>query len=285
MAGVPLVKFERSSSPTLTLENVRNILGNHVNEALMLQSLSESNNKIHWCVNSYFRAVYLNTTHQNRIISTQHSDVRPHGVSNLSVFTISKLPSDIQTKILMFLDYTSLVQVSSTSKLFRRSLCSDFADDHNRSSHVWLNLLISYAYILPVKNTLNTSKIPVVVMPDKLLMVAGMRGSDSPATVAFRGQSYHSMIPSSNNDTARDLFQKCFQLEKSRSCLRCGAVGTITPVVYGYPSASLVFLHSVDVISMGGDYLFEGAASWRCRTCKGEFYAYPYRCCWMQIQK
>jgi len=63
--------------------------------------------------------------------------------------------------------------------------------------------------------------------------------------------------------------------EHTMTCPEC-LTSKVTPIVYGFPSPSLVDAARNGIVNLGGDYLTEGDPNWACRACRSRWRAWPF---------
>ena len=74
----------------------------------------------------------------------------------------------------------------------------------------------------------------------------------------------------------RALFAARHTEVRQRACPRCRASESVVPVVYGFPSSSLMAAVSSRQVRMGWDYKNERDHSWECLACSGRWPAFPF---------
>mmetsp|Transcript_11357 Transcript_11357/g.13755 ORF Transcript_11357/g.13755 Transcript_11357/m.13755 type:complete len:266 (-) Transcript_11357:2146-2943(-) len=80
----------------------------------------------------------------------------------------------------------------------------------------------------------------------------------------------------------RTLFRKYFDFMSGfycpdQSCRQTKIMGSIVPIVYGFPSKELVRgMFEDKVLVLGDDHIIEGRAVWICKICKKDWTTWPY---------
>ena len=73
----------------------------------------------------------------------------------------------------------------------------------------------------------------------------------------------------------RDEYRARHARDANMTCPEC-LTGKVTPIVYGFPSPSLVAAMRDGVVLLGGDYLVEGDPNWACKACQSKWRAWPF---------
>lgn len=307
MSGLPMLGFPSKS--IANVKNMQKIIGPKSCHALVLSSLDSCTNKLHWAVNSYYRSIFINGVHcdtmkssvsrSSQLLSSSESDESSPAQS---------IPLEIMVMIVKYLDFISVTNWYSTNKKFR-SHCSKVDSvsagiqpfqksilreaEYDAYLNVWSQQLLYRSYVIskcysfckgimvggrrPERTPTNeNSKINV----GSSTFMNGEENLTGSGMTAFTSDKWYSILkqPADSFDPFQQ-FKLCYIAEKTKSCLHCRAVSSIVPVVYGFPSASLIGHHRERRLQMGGDYLIEGAAAYTCLKCNCQFFCYPYSCC------
>ena len=312
MSGLPMQDF-----PSKSIANIKNmlkIIGPHSCDALVKSSLDSCTNKFHWAINSYYRNYFINGPEcgmkkssasrncqsSRRYYRSLESQERSPGES---------IPIEILVVVLNFLDFTSLSNWCSISKKFRshhtkldsvsaavQPLHKSIQEqaEHEAFLTVWSQQLTYRSYVINKRDSFCKGLMVGGRRPDRINESSNFHDSTSifvieenlirSANTPYTSQNWYSILRQPTDSlNAFQLFKLCYIAEKTKSCLHCRAMSSVVPVVYGFPSTSLIALQQQRKLIMGGDYLIEGAASFTCLKCSCQFFSYPYSCCIIDV--
>ena len=285
-------------------ENMLSIIGRENCPSLISTSLSSCSNKLHWAVNNYFREQFIHglpsaTSARNPSVKTvSHQSARGQETGGTpfdnDVNILTSIPSELNLKIVEYLDFRSLNSWYSINKRLR-SICSSPDENQALSSvaesqavqKLWFLQLFYNSFVIKKSGKISPGLMIGGVRPSCALQTDSTMPSikgvvDTPKKLrhdSLHTDSLHCII--SNRDVslnAYQLFRLCHTSEKSKTCLYCWSKASVVPVVYGFPSQLLIEQYRIKKLHMGGDYLLEGTATYICLNCGVQFFSYPYWC-------
>ena len=258
MSALPIVTLE--SPPLCSYRNQRALLGPHAcKERLVASSSSAGAQSLQWAVNSYLRGIFAES--DNRF----HKDFRLKPISAMTATGVPKevaafkgkwklWPMDIVIAFACWLDYRDLVSFSGVNKMMRDAVIRDA----RFSEMLWGSLAVHHSY----SAVLQASR-------DQLVFSAGniLRSTSGKLSLSVLDRDISPF----------EKFKESIEREKTATCLSCGHIGAVIPLVYGYPTPQLLECFHRKKLKFGGDNLIDGLATWTCTNCEMSWYSYPWR--------
>lgn len=180
MAGLPVLPFQNSTEPAVSSGNLQLILGTRGFQVNTLaEALSAHERHLHWAVNSFLRTAFIERGGYNPVKESFGKVAVPVIVAaKQCTITIETLPTEVLARISYYFDFRTLVNMSSTSRVFRQTLYDCTAMSCCLSNALWMELLISHMYARPLVTVTNSSRLRGEAVNQQLNIVAGCRLSD-----------------------------------------------------------------------------------------------------------